>query len=583
MPRVQPLRDHFGRLALADLPFFGTLSEASREAVYDSLELVSLRAGEVLYRQGEPGSRFSVVLHGRLASVEGDRVLAELVRGDCLGEISFLMEEPHSRTIVARRDSLLAGLPHERLAWLLGAEPGAMLELSRRLIAEARRPPVPFQPGERLRTFAVLPASRGVDMDGFCRDLAGALGERVVLLDAWSAAPLLADEESLIAWMNEQERTHACVVYQAEAEAGPWTGACVRQADCVLRVGRGEEEPAAAGEVGEVRQELVLLWRDGGISGTARWLDAWPVDRHHHVQGPDDMRRLARILLGRGWGLVLSGGGARGFAHIGVLRAFEEAGLPIDRIGGTSSGSILAALMGRRMGWREMAALARERFSDARKLYDFTVPFVAVLKGEKVHRLLEEILGDRQIEDMPIDWFCVSTNLSRAEPRVHRRGSVLQAVLRSIAVPGVAPLYQEDGHFYCDGGLVDNLPVDAMASRGPGPIVSVDVSPVLLEEEGRRRPGPVAGLLHLHHPSPDGEPSPLNILDTLMRTVYVGANYAQRFRQRAADLALEPPVSRFALTDWHAIDEFIEIGYHHARERLATSPARSPVPPASPG
>jgi NTE family protein len=288
---------------------------------------------------------------------------------------------------------------------------------------------------------------------------------------------------------------------------------------------------------------------------------------HHHVRGPADLARLGRHLAGQALGLVLSGGGARGYAHIGVLRALEEAGLAVDRVGGTSIGSIYAGLIAREHGSRALEEVAEANLSDPRKLYDFTIPLVSILKGNKARRLMEKLFGDVEIADLPLDFFCISTNLSQAEPVVHRSGWAAGAILRSISVPGIAPPYEENGMLYCDGGLVDNLPVDAMAGIGPGPIISVDVSPVVAATPQARPGNPLARLLHLHHGT-ELDPNQPNILEILMRTVYVGANYAQRFRRHEADLQLEPPVTHYALTDWHSTKAMIEIGYQHARERL---------------
>src|SRR5690606_36069897 len=162
---------------------------------------------------------------------------------------------------------------------------------------------------------------------------------------------------------------------QADATANAWTAKCLTYADRVRLVARADADPAhAAAQLAErlphgalaPPAELVLLHTDAERPPryTARWLEALAVREHHRVVEDRDVGyfRLARFLSGNAIGLVLAGGGARGFAHIGVIRALREAGIPVDVVGGTSIGSIIAG--GVALGWdnRRMLHAYRQAF-----------------------------------------------------------------------------------------------------------------------------------------------------------------------------------------------------------------------------
>src|ERR1700678_4742841 len=188
------------------------------------------------------------------------------------------------------------------------------------------------------------------------------------------------------------------------------------------------------------RVELALLHEGCFEAGAAaRWLQTSPVALHHHIVDAADLGRLARLLTQRGVGLVLSGGGARGFAHLGVIRALREARVPIDYVGGASIGAIIAG--GVAMGWsdEEMRLRYRRSFVDTNPVNDYTFPLVALTRGRKVSRLLQREFGDVLIEDLRCPFFSISANLTSGRVLEHRDGSVSGALRASVSIPGVMP------------------------------------------------------------------------------------------------------------------------------------------------
>ena len=241
-------------------------------------------------------------------------------------------------------------------------------------------------------------------------------------------------------------------------------------------------EQAIASRRLPVREELVLLHPGTAQrpSGTAGWLAKRDLHAHHHVRLGDQthMQRLARRLAGRALGLVLSGGGARGFAHVGVLRAMEELGIEIDLIGGTSMGALVGGQYARGLGLHESLELNR-RFANPKQLFDYTLPLTSLMASRKLTRVMMGTYGDVRIEDLWRPFFCVSSNLTRAEAIIHRSGPLWEAVRASIAIPGIFTPILRGGDVLVDGGVMNNFPVDVMVRLCEGgPVIGSNVCPL---------------------------------------------------------------------------------------------------------
>jgi NTE family protein len=334
----------------------------------------------------------------------------------------------------------------------------------------------------------------------------------------------------------------------------------------------------AAAERG-TRVELVLLHEGIFVAGAAsRWLKTLPVAQHHHIADAGDLGRAARLITRRGVGLVLSGGGARGFAHLGVVQALREARVPVDFVGGASIGAIIAA--GVAMGWgeEEMRLRYRRSFVDSNPVNDYTFPLVALTRGRKIARLLEREYGDVLIEDLRTPFFCLSADLNAARAVEHRDGAVWRALRAAVAIPGMIPPVFRGDDVLVDGAAINNLPIDLMHARAPGLVIGCDVSadhriaplPVAdgapfwkLFSRGRRRLAPRIGIFQI-----------------LMRAGMVNSVSGAAAQRSLADVLLKPPLAGIDLLEWRAFDRAIEAGYQYARRALAELPDLPRLAPA---
>jgi NTE family protein len=291
---------------------------------------------------------------------------------------------------------------------------------------------------------------------------------------------------------------------------------------------------------------------------------------------PRDVERLARILTGTGCGLVLGSGGARGMAHIGVLRALAEEGISIDVVGGTSSGSFLGAQVA--MGWDYRTILESNRAIVAlgRKLVDFTIPMVSFINARRFRQVIDETFGDREIEDLPTKFFCVSCDLTSSDAVVHERGLMRHVIRASCSIPSVFPPVPIDGHLLVDGAVVDALPVGVLKRLlGGGTAIAGDVSqdhffqgdPAPLEYGG--------GKLLWHRLTRRGIEYP-NLLSILLRAGEVGGSKQRRSSIPLADIYIRPELGRMGMLD-HSPERFdlaVEAGYTAARKAIDSWRAR---------
>lgn len=236
--------------------------------------------------------------------------------------------------------------------------------------------------------------------------------------------------------------------------------------------------------------------------------------------------------------MALSGGGARGLAHIGVLKVLEQEGIPIDFLAGTSMGGIVAAAYaaGLSAKFMEKEALRMAKPRHLVELIDRSLPTKpGLFKGQRVQRYLVEQLGDITFDDLRVPLALVAVDLESGEEVILRSGSVVEALRVTISLPGVFAPFRLEGRLLVDGGVLNNLPADVVRHMGAEVVVAVDVSleveglPRLLEAEKRRLP-----LTQL----------PL-IIETLRRTVAIMENRltAQKLAKAKPEVLIRPALS----------------------------------------
>ncbi|NNK33128.1 MAG: cyclic nucleotide-binding domain-containing protein [Xanthomonadales bacterium] len=579
--------------------YFGT--EIHEEhPLLEQVETRHLAGGDWLMHQGDSGNSLYFLVRGRLQAWargadgrEKGRFLNEIVPGDSVGELSLLTGAPRTVGIQAIRDSLLIRIDREAFDSLAQEHPTLALKLASNVAALLQSSNARAKSSTRnLKAICLLPLDETPRTAEFCSELASQLAEvgNTLSLSAdslgESGAPIHSVGEGeeipggLVNWLHDQEDARRFVLYRCSADNATWSRFVLRQSDMVVFVGDASQSPDPRRwelELDEssgaaiARRLLVLLQPASStpIHGTSGWLAARQVDFHVHVRAdqPDDIRRVTRIVSGNALGLVLAGGAARGFAHLGVHRAMRELGLPVDWIGGTSIGAIMAATIACPISDEESLQLARSSFVEGKPFSDFTIPMMSLIRGRRMDRLLREHL-DFQIEDLPIPFYCVSCNLDTGSTNLHEHGDLPHALRASAALPGIIPPAIVNRRLTIDGAVVNNLPVDVMQAKPVSRILAVDLSSVApVEVDYDDVPSPWAIFRGRYLPFSRRYRVPA--LSTIMlKATLLGTQERVNEQGRKADLLLKPPVRRYGMTEVKSFEQIVEAGYQHAREEL---------------
>ncbi|KAH8298616.1 hypothetical protein KR018_010862, partial [Drosophila ironensis] len=468
-------------------------------------------------------------------------IVGEYGKGDLVGIVEMITETSRTTTVMAVRDSELAKLPEGLFNAIKLRYPIVVTRLisflSHRFLGSmqtrsgtgASGAPVEANPvTHKYSTVALVPITDEVPLTPFTYELYHSLCAIGPVLRLTSdvvrkqLGPNIfeaANEYRLTSWLAQQEDRNIITLYQCDNSLSAWTQRCMRQADVILIVGLGNGSHVVGKFEREIdrlamrtQKELVLLYPEtsnGKPANTLSWLNARPwVTKHHHVlcvkriftrksqyrindlysrvllSEPNmhsDFSRLARWLTGNSIGLVLGGGGARGAAHIGMLKAIQEAGIPIDMVGGVSIGALMGALWCSERNITTVTQKAREWSKKMTKwflqLLDLTYPITSMFSGREFNKTIHDTFGDVSIEDLWIPYFTLTTDITASCHRIHTNGHLWRYCRASMSIAGVFPPFCDyrDGHLLLDGCYTNNVPADVMHNLGAAHIIAIDV------------------------------------------------------------------------------------------------------------
>lgn len=587
-------------LATAFNRLCGELDESVIGGIESELVWETYAPGDILLKQGDEGQDALMIISGRVRATiengEGKRVLGEVGGGSIVGEMSLLSEAPRSATITAIRETRVARMNRAVFSKIMHSHSDFALRLMRTMVERQRQN---FEQSyvEKPTTLniTIMPISEGVDVLAFAKGLSAYLEKH--------GSTLVIDREAFVnlyglkneidythptsfitqLWLDELERRYDYVLYVTDASWTSWTHWVSGSADRVLLVGEaqgdagiGELERTLIEEVNEQRRELVLLHEPDTKrpSGTMAWLKERNLYRHHHVRKGDEahLARVARLLTGHGIGFVLSGGGARGYAHLGVIKALMEAQVPIDAIGATSMGSLIGGAL---LTYLDYDAIKQKamKLGSRKAILDFTMPVSALMRSKKVTNVVSDLYGDLRIEDGWLPFFCVSANLSKAKLEVHTEGQLTDAVRASLSIPGVFSPVVRDDDLLIDGGVMNNYPVDIMREWLEGGKI---IGTLVTGRESKGRPykiddyidgwrvflrNIIPGIRRQRVPS---------ILKVILGATSVNSSQALTAFQKQTDLLLQTDTYPYSMLDFDEYKALEERGYDTHLEVIRT-------------
>jgi predicted acylesterase/phospholipase RssA/CRP-like cAMP-binding protein len=595
----------------------GHLPEEAIAAFLKRATWVYVSRGNTVFEDGDRAELFYLVVDGWLGDFARERkdmppsLRGEHRRGDGFGELELMLGIPRTRTVRALRDCELVGYTKADFDELMRAWPDFFMELIRRLFAKV-------VPGHARRftyptlKIGLLPLHPSIDVNDTARRLAAAVeraGGSVIRahLDLVATEIDVPDLEILPdgdpnwqradLWIDRQTDRFSVVIIEAHARCDAWNVRAAAHVDHVIGAAPGDApldktflerflcrnatkatralrsmRQQGGMEEPPIRRSLLMLHPPSTVlpSGTQTWIQAVDAERVFHIQGlrDGDFDRVARLLGGRGFGLVLGGGGARGLAHLGVHRALTEAGIEADFIGGTSMGSIVAAQLARRLGWDDLVQLNRDCVG-VNAFREYTLPMFALLRSRKISQLAQMVGGDTDITDLWLPYFAISADITNARMVVHEDGPLWRAIRASGSLPGIVQPVIEGSSLLVDGGIINNVPADVMRFRvgGAGRVIGVNVSPESeLPMKHTEFPGPWRSFGSAMVGRRDA--SVPNVFDILMRSLVLSSIDRMTQVQREIDLLLSPDIQAYGVLDFEKMDEIIETGYRETSARM---------------
>lgn len=579
---------------LCNVPVFASLPSAMLDEVASLAENVRLRREEWLFRAGDPADGVYVVRVGHLEVLQegpAPQTLNTLTRGAVLGELALLSDSLRSASVRALRDTELLKIDKASFDSLLRSEPELALSLTRVLSAQ-------------------LQASRAIPVARRARPVTIALhaiGPEVPLLDladelsramcAWGKVAVLypGDEHAKpgegdarvdsisrfapIIERCEQDHDQVIMVCGSRERASAWDEFCVSRADRVLVV-VGNEMPQEhlRGPLGDTRwiadlrgSDLVGYGVQPGSGSLAGWIAslaprsvfAISTDAHRR----SDVARMARRLAAQSVGVVLSGGGARAFAHLGVLEVLLDAGMLVDRVGGVSMGAFIGGLLAAGHDSAAIDACCYEEWVRRNPINDYTLPRSSLIKGHKAQAMLKRVFGDVRLEELARPFYCASVDLRGNRLVIDRDGPMALAVGASISLPLIGPPMRREDSLLIDGSLLDNLPLAPMSSSGEGPVVAIDI------KGGEERPRTPAHSPAGKRPVEETRRKRLPSLpETMARIALLSSANTEEAARRHADLTFGVRVSGVGLLEFHQIDEARAAGRRAAIAAIEDAP-----------
>lgn len=241
-------------------------------------------------------------------------------------------------------------------------------------------------------------------------------------------------------------------------------------------------------------------------------------------------------------GLALGAGAAKGFAHIGVLKALEEEDITIDLVSGCSAGALIGGLYCGGVSPKELEYIATN--VEYRDWIDLTIPKQGVIKGRKIEKMIKKLTLKKNIEELDKVFLSVATNLNKSEKYVFNKGPIYKAIRASIAVPGIFEPVQLGNMTLVDGAVLDRVPISVLRNLKPDIIIAVSLGFTDLREEE------------------------LNIFNIIIQSVELLTEQAMDSKDLDAEVIIEPDLKVIGLTRFDLAKESIDIGYKITKEKI---------------
>ena len=590
---------------IANSDLFSHLPPSSIAEISKGFEVTYLAGNKILVKQDDPSDSMYILMYGLLCVIKKDnqgqtRKVSEIKSGSVVGEIGCLFDENRTASIYAIRDCVLLKMTKKTYNELAKIHPEIGLGISKISIKRVVSP-AKYTPKRSCTYFSFIPAGNCPNLESFAEEIQNKLnkyGDTLLLTHArfaklFGRKPRTLESTEVISFLHAIEANYRFIIYLA-TEKNAWAQHCIRCADKILLIGQyGEDSEINAVEdllpkkntIIKPSTELALIYSDPKQTprNVSIWLKHRRVDNHYNIRlyKTSDIERLTRMITGNALGLVLSGGGSLGLAHVGVIRALQEAKIPIDYVAGTSMGGLVGALVAIELEHDTMVKELEKQLLNFQKNLEYTLPIISLIKARRLDALLIESFGKNiRIEILWQKYFCVSTNINTNELHIHDTGLLWKAIRASLSLPGILPVILNKKHeVLVDGGILNNLPVDILQTKlNGGRILASSIKmhqdpPQKLSYDEYTASG--WQILFKYFLMPKIQQSNLskkmrfiNIASIIQSSMIIASNNHQQKMIKLADYNIIMDLNNFSMINFKPINKIVTSGYKQAKKSL---------------
>ena len=475
------------------IKLFGEMNRDQINHIFQTTAIIHLDRAQYLFHQGDEEKALYIVLSGRLRAIksidEQTHILGDISAGEPVGEIALFTNEVRSASILALRNSVVLKMDEQDYHVLIQSFPKLSTALTKYVIDRLRLNATEKSKSSVPKNIVVINLQPQNDIAPWASNVLTQLksmNKNIRLFRALDQDE--NDPHTIFHTMESEDVLNLMLCDEINME---WTKQCIIYSDLVVVISNfyaphhlypiEEELRIYHKSILNKKIFLILLHPENAPRpiNTCKWFEHRSIQMHIHVRRNNqrDIRRCSRLIIHQGIGLVLGGGGSKGYAHVGAVLALQEAGVEIDCVGGTSAGALYSMLFTlTEFDIEHALSICKKSVKYNVLAADYTIPFISLMKGKKMQHFLNELLGDLHLEDLWINTFMISTNYSDASMKVHDRGLIRKSLAASFAIPGIFPPVIIDGHYHVDGSVMDNLPISTMYTRPIGHVIAISLT-----------------------------------------------------------------------------------------------------------
>lgn len=582
---------------------FSSLNESERKRILPCFSRVDLIDKEVLFYQGDPSDNVYILIKGRLSAelvnAEGKTsIIGYIQKGETVGEMGALANEPRTLTVKAIDNATLLKLSTHDFTVIGHEHPSVMFAVIRPMITRTSTLIQKLSSEKRNKHIVLLPANSSVSVEAIALKLQD-------FADIYKSTLIVSDYDQDFHENDKTTSVHDKIknkisatkksvhrtLYILRGLDSPLAKYALKRANILYVTAYGNEKPAIDSDLLEVIANirpnpgmplnLILLYPDHTVmpQNTIGWLKLADFGLHHHIRldTKGDIQRLFRFIRGKAVGVVLGGGGTRGWAHIGAIKAIQAAKIPIDIIGGTSVGALIAGIYAVNPTYENIYKNFLQMVTDSKYTISWrnlTWPIISIFNAKKYTDSQINFFREQRIEDLWLPYFCITSNLAHCSEEVHQTGKCWENIRASTAIPGLIPPMVLNGEIHVDGSLLNNLPVDVMrkfiGSRGK--VIAIELNDLVTDEIKYNFP-PVQTFMDIflnklrikkyHYKYP-------RLIDTFLRSLLLGSLWRNRQNALIANIFVSLNLLKFRMLHSNPDEgeQLVKIGFDETMKQI---------------